>query len=333
MTCFSPISGWYSSTINSTGKRSLVFDYKYALPDSPIITVGCGKCKGCRIDRSRENATKMVLENELHRDSIFLTLTYDEEHLPLNGSLVKKDLQDFLKRLRFYVSYHYDGLKIRFFAAGEYGGDLQRPHYHVIIYGYMPSDKRRYKDNLFTSATIEKIWNKGWCPFGLVTFESCAYVARYILKKINGDLSEFYYDGLQPEFVLCSNRPGIGYDWIVKYADDVLRDGYIVIRNGVKVKPPKYFMQYLETINPKRVQEIKDMWTIRHMDMVHQELEERDILKVFDYDYYFSDYRHFDGCIDEIEKAMYEHHVLPVKRQVTEGKLKMLKRGYEDGSY
>lgn len=251
MPCFAPLSGWKSKTVNASGKRSIVFNRKNGYCDLPV-TIPCGQCIGCRLERSRQWAIRCVHESKLHDDNAFLTLTYDNDHLPLDGSLNKKHFQDFMKRYRKYLG----GDKIRYYHCGEYGEELRRPHYHAIIFGHDFSDKKYWKtekDNqYFTSAALNKIWGKGQCVIGTVTFNSCAYVARYVLKKVTGEKAEEHYSSnnllgeetnLVPEYTTMSRNKGIGHEWYQKYKDEVYPDDFIVL-NGMKMKPPKYYEQF-----------------------------------------------------------------------------------------
>ena len=151
--------------------------------------VPCGQCIGCRLERSRQWAIRCVHEASLHTDNCFITLTYSPDCLPSDGSLNHDDFQKFFKRLRKHIA----PKKIRYYMCGEYGEDLQqpsklgRPHFHACLFGLDFDDKQLYivRDDvkLYTSATLEKIWGKGFVTIGDVTFESAAYVARYIAKK------------------------------------------------------------------------------------------------------------------------------------------------------
>ena len=137
-----------------------------------------------------------------------MTLTYDDEHLPKTGSLVPEDLQKFLKKLRRFIEYHGSDKKIRFFACGEYGDNFCRPHYHAIIYNLDIPDLKRFStsfsgDTYYTSNTINSIWKNGYVIIGQVTFESCAYVARYVTKKITGEQAYEHYNG----------REGMDKEW------------------------------------------------------------------------------------------------------------------------
>ena len=160
--------------------------------------------------------------------------------------------------------------------CGEYGEDLQqpsklgRPHFHACLFGLDFDDKQLYtvRDDvkLYTSATLEKIWGKGFVTIGDVTFESAAYVARYIAKKITGDASESHYYKLnfdtgeiqkvKPEYTTMSRRPGIAANWYERYASDLHKD-FITV-NGIKMKPPKYYDAKLEEDEPELYEILKE---------------------------------------------------------------------------
>jgi len=214
------------------------------------IKIPCGRCVGCRVARSKEWATRIVHETQLHDSAWFLTLTYAPEHLPATGSLDKRHLQLFWKRLRFARQ-----ARIRYFACGEYGEQLSRPHYHAIVWGVNFPDMRtwsRDQDNpLWQSAELEKLWGLGFCSIGRVTFDSAAYVARYSMKKVNGDLAEKHYERidpstgevyqLEPEFACMSLRPGVGAEWLERFKADVYPCDFVVLSGGKKVPVPSYY--------------------------------------------------------------------------------------------
>lgn len=170
----------------------------------------CGKCEQCRIEQSSQYATRAIMESQKWPKNAFLTLTYDNEHLPKKRTLKKADLQKFWKRLRK------SGEKIRYLACGEYGPTTRRPHYHAIVFNYWPEDCQIHslnheEDILYTSKKLEKIWGNGYVIIAPVNYETCAYVARYVVKKAYGLNKEFNIkQGLEPEFVLSSRRPGLG---------------------------------------------------------------------------------------------------------------------------
>lgn len=201
----------------------------------------CGQCYQCRLERSRDWACRCILEAQMHKENCFVTLTYDDAHLPSDYGLQKMDLTNFFKRLRKNT-----GAKLRYFACGEYGDLYSRPHYHICIFGYRPDDLQLIAQNrgvnLYTSQEILKAWQgRGFVSIGDVTFESAAYVARYVMKKVTGDRAEEHYQGREPEYVVMSRRPGIAASWFEKYSEDVYPNDYLVVRNNIKCKPPRYF--------------------------------------------------------------------------------------------
>ena len=118
----------------------------------------------------------------MYDDNCFITLTYSNQHIPADGSLDVRVFQKFMKRLRKRFG---DG--IRFYHCGEYGSLLGRPHYHACLFNFDFPDKYLWKENngqkLYRSPSLEELWPYGYSSIGTVTFESAAYVARYILKR------------------------------------------------------------------------------------------------------------------------------------------------------
>lgn len=159
------------------------------MPHFAPFPIPCGKCYGCRLEYSRQWAVRMMLESQLHDFNYFLTISYAPAHLPAMGTIVKKDLQDFHKRLRIYYERHYEHTGIRYYCCGEYGEKKGRPHYHGIYFNLPIFDLELYKESngnkYYRSKTIEEIWGKGMIIIANVTFESCGYVARYVTKKID----------------------------------------------------------------------------------------------------------------------------------------------------
>lgn len=245
MTCYSPLLGWYSRDKNENGKRSIVFNPRQGYADMPV-RVNCGKCIGCRLDKSREWALRCVHEASLYDYNCFVTLTYDDEHLPEGCSLVKAHLQKFMKRLRKkYVGKSGIGnFGIRYFCCGEYGSVSFRPHYHLALFGFDFTDKKIYKEtsagNICTSEELKSLWPYGFSTVADLTYQSCAYVARYVIKKQNENKK--INEKVQSEYITMSNRPGIGYKWFDKFKSDVFPDDFIVYNNK-KQKPPRYYTE------------------------------------------------------------------------------------------
>lgn len=233
------------------------------------LELPCGQCIGCRLERSRQWAMRCLHEASLYDRNAFITLTYDDAHLPPGGSLSYPDFQRFMKRLRRRI-----GSKVRFYAGGEYGeqGTI-RPHFHACLFGYDFPDKVFFKrsssgDKLYTSKLLEFLWPFGISSVGDVTFQSAAYIARYCVAKRTGDAAKSWYacdefidengevrDSVTPEFNRMSLKPGIGSRWLDKFQTDVYPRDYVVV-NGVKVKPPKYYDVLFERENPGTFSEI-----------------------------------------------------------------------------
>ena len=231
------------------------------------LSLPCGQCVGCRLERSRQWAIRCVHEASLHDANSFSTLTYDDEHLPYHFGLVKRDFQLFMKRLRK----HFHPLRIRFYHVGEYGDKFKRPHYHALLFGLDFDDKvifsRSKAGVLYTSDVLSKIWGKGFVTVGALTFESAAYCARYCMKKVNGDQADAHYLRIDedtgecfkviPEYSTMSNHPGIAHDWIAAYTEDVYPSDFLTLK-GRKLRPPKYYDRYFEHLAPDAMAQIKE---------------------------------------------------------------------------
>lgn len=198
MPCYKPLDAWRPDS--STGSKKLIFSYNSKTCNSltPHLQVPCGRCVGCRLERSRQWAIRCVHEASLHEKNCFITLTYNDENLPADQSLHYEPFQLFMKRLRKKY-----GSGIRFYMCGEYGEKLARPHFHACLFGHDFDDKKVWKKTdagsvLYRSAELEKLWPFGYSSVGDVSFESAAYVARYIMKKITGEAAESHYKFFRP---------------------------------------------------------------------------------------------------------------------------------------
>lgn len=251
-------------------------------PDgTPMVftEIPCGRCIGCRLQYSRIWADRCMAEATLYESSYFVTLTYDNDHLPWSirkvdeetgeiygqsMTLVKRDVQLFMKRLRKNL----DGDKVRFFMAGEYGTDSSRPHYHLLLFGLKLDDLTLYKKtplgfNLYNSEFISKAWQyQGHVVIADVTWETCAYTARYIMKKLTGEQAELYKKlNIIPEFTLMSRKPGIAKEFYEINKLDYLQHGEVNIstpKGGRKIQNIKYFDKFLEIEYPDIMDEKKD---------------------------------------------------------------------------
>jgi len=200
-------------------------------------------------------------EASLSNANSFITLTYAPDHLPDRGQLDYVDFQKFMKRLRKRIY----PVKPRFYMCGEYGETTSRPHFHACIFGFDFPDKKPFKRSgsgsvLYRSALLESLWPQGQSLIGDVTFESAAYVARYVMKKVTGFNAKSHYErvceetgevySMVPEFTKMSLKPGIGAGWFDKYKSDVYPQDYVVVR-GKETKPPKFYDRLLERSDPE----------------------------------------------------------------------------------
>lgn len=287
MPCYHPLKAFYR--LSEDGKKDIAFCHSKAeakrstlfrngILYKDVIDIPCGQCIGCRLEYSRQWAVRCVLESRQWNDNFFLTLTYDDDHLPsevhsfvnedtgevekdfLSHPLVPDDLKKFMKDLRRYFSYHFHHDNIRFFACGEYGDKNGRPHYHVILFNCPIPDLQSSMTmfshsgfDFFESEILSKIWNKGLVGVGDLTFESCAYTARYIMKKHKGKDRNFYQEnGLVPEFTRMSRKPGIGGTFFDDNMEKIYRYDSVMISNSrgdvITMKPPKYYDRLFDLV-------------------------------------------------------------------------------------
>lgn len=267
MPCYHPVTAYWTKRSSVTGKRGITFSPALAFDVGDKFDVPCNGCTGCRLEKSRQWAMRCLHEARLHPENVFVTLTYRPEELPPGNTLVKRDFQLFMKRLR-----KLKGEGIRFFGCGEYGDENNRPHYHAILFNCAFSDKVRIGQSrrgepLFYSKELEKVWPVGFNTIGAVSFDSAAYVARYCMKKIVGKgLNDDSYTVVdvktgeifrrEPVFALMSRRPGVGTGYYEKYGHEV-RNHDSVIVNGKEVKPPRFYDVMTEKADPRRMKEIK----------------------------------------------------------------------------
>lgn len=191
-------------------------------------------------------------EAQLHDANCVVTLTYDDDHLPRDGSLDKPAFPKFIRRLRKA------GGVVRYFHCGEYG-ELGRPHYHGCLFGHDFADKALCEPSKsgadqWVSAALDGLWPYGIAKIGSLNFESAAYIARYVTKKVTGRAAEGHYARvddetgeivqIEPEFATMSRRPGIGRSWFDAFKSDVYPSDEVICR-GRSAKPPRYYDKLL----------------------------------------------------------------------------------------
>lgn len=269
MGCDFPITAYRSQEWNPETKRyGMTFNPMKALNSTRSIRVPCGKCRGCRLERSRQWAVRCTHEASLYPDNCFVTLTYDNAHLPVDYSVHPRDWQLFMKKLRKVL---YPKL-IRFFACGEYGEQNLRPHYHGLLFGWSPPDKVMFEtnangDKLYLTPTLTGLWEKGLVTVGDLTYQSAAYTARYAMKKISGPMADQHYlrvhplhgfiCRVRPEFLLMSRGGrdgggGIGSGWFDKHGPETFVHDSVIVQ-GREAQPPRFYFNKLSEEDKERI--------------------------------------------------------------------------------
>lgn len=266
MACLSPLTAW------QLGDGTVVFNH-HAKDIRRQLELPCLQCQGCRLERSRQWATRAMHEAQMHDHNAYVTLTYDDQHLPENSSLKHYDFQCFIKRLKQCASRTEklltdsaerrkidgkgtitSGEAIKYYMGGEYGSgeNTERPHYHAALFGVNFKDQEyfttRGENDLYISKTLSELWRQGHCSIGELTFESAAYIARYCMKKITGDLAKAHYERINPETgEIYSKTPeynrmskGLGKTFYQTYKRDLYPHGKAVI-NGHEINTPRYY--------------------------------------------------------------------------------------------
>ncbi len=285
MACYSPLKGFK----NANG--ALVF--KRSAHTVGQMEVACGQCLGCRLDRTLMWAMRITHEGYLYENSYgncFVTLTYRSKkecdtrqirkghHVPADYSLNYHHFKDFIKRLRRHFPQ-----KIRYFHCGEYGEENLRPHYHACLFNCtfndMAVEQQREGINTYSSASLAKLWPFGFCTVGQLNFETAAYTAGYILKKVTGPSGDETYlrndeygvaYWVKPPYVTMSLKPGIGADFYAKFKTDFFpSDESPVPGKGIIKKVPRYYETIFKNENPAMhdvVKNIRQEWIRNHRD-------------------------------------------------------------------
>lgn len=288
MPCFFPIQAY------KTADKQIVFQERGNIVQ--FLKLPCGQCIGCRLERSRQWAVRCVHEAKTWKQNSFITLTFNDVNVPQDYSLNVRHLQLFMKKFRKKYkgisSIEKDGNlinPIRFYAAGEYGSmcafcrrsrqlcrcdeyvpSVGRPHYHLCIFNFDFDDKKihtvRNGFPIYRSAKLEELWPYGFSSIAELNFQTAAYVARYVMKKINGDLQEDHYalpnwetgeiTPRKPEFNVMSRMPGIGSFFYEKYKDNIFPLDRVVM-NGKPMRPPKAYEKWLGIESPEELEFIK----------------------------------------------------------------------------
>lgn len=285
MACLKPQRAVY----NEDGRPRFVGalnDWDLNRSDEAQLVLKCGQCIGCRLERSRDWAIRSVHEAQMHKRNSFVTLTYDDDHLPDDRSVNVREWQLFAKKLRNKIG------PFRFLHCGEYGSraNTLRPHYHAVIFGQdfgadaVPFEETDNGDMLYQSQTLTSLWGKGLAVLGELNFETAAYVARYVTKKVTGDKSEREYERVspttgevwqvKPPYVTMSRNHGLGVKWLMKYWKDIYVDDVVHIE-GRKFRPPYYYDKLVAIKAPERFEAIKERRRNRAKDQIFDVTEAR----------------------------------------------------------
>lgn len=259
-------------------------NYEELMYNPRVMLIPCGTCDQCKRMKREDWATRMELEAKSYRQDevYFITLTYSDENIPnLNletgeirrGKSIRwkggserpqevqtlsiEDVQLFVKRLR-----KGSGARLRYFLAGEYGEKTCRPHYHMILYGWRPTDlepiHKLAKSSHFTSKWLSDKWGYGQIDIAPAVAATYAYVAGYVTKKLYGkDKEQYTRWGMRPPFAVMSRKPGIGDEYFQQHEDELWKTGYIMLSNGKRARIPEYYWDKLKERDPQRAWDIK----------------------------------------------------------------------------
>lgn len=275
----------------------------------------------------------------MYEHNAFVTLTYSEKYLPEKGKLEHGALAQFMRDLREKQIQNQNPFEgVRSFGCGEYGEHHSRPHYHICLFNCNFTDKELHTKNrdmpLYTSQILSEIWPWGHATIGELTFESAAYVARYVTKKLSGPKKKEYekYDKKTGECwtmpeekaLAISRMPGLGRPWWEKHGQ-YTRDHDRVIVNGIKMKVPKYYDKLNEKYYPEQYTEIKKR-RLKSGKEQAKKLKEED-----DNNYKLWNQRKIDETHEELHFSSMPKIRIEVMEEVQKLKAINLRRGYENG--
>lgn len=246
----------------------------------PYLQFPCGKCIACRINYTRQWTQRLVDEIKFSDNAYFLTLTYDDEHLPVDvdsglvGVVCKRDVQLFFKRLRKF----YPDNNIRYFLGSEYGSEDKsyRPHYHAIVFNLpeevlepLPDAPFLFTNGSMANRKLNKIWKNGFVTIGYPYRERISYCAKYFIDK--NDVQEGYVKN----FTLMSRRPGIGFQRIDDIKDKVryYKSNMLISDLGTYVGLPRYYRRHIYS-DEERSQQFEEYKANLLTPVAEKELDE-----------------------------------------------------------
>lgn len=264
MACFRPHDGW----LHVDGGRPL---WNFPVGDDPMdysrTVLVCRSCPGCLADRARDISLRAVHEAKVCGASCFLTLTYDNDHLPLHGSLCRRDLELFMKRLRFRLA-----KPVRAYAVGEYGGRTLRPHYHLCLFGEdFWFDRRSVGQSfggfpMWESPFLDEVWGKGFCRVNDMGVDVAGYAAKYAIKAHSDgqgraprrcDADGVWHDVERP-FDSLPRGKALGVPFLDRFWSDVFPRGVVVLRGGAELPAPRAYLRVFSERDPDGFAELME---------------------------------------------------------------------------
>lgn len=307
MACKHLVYGWRNPLANpKTGKRGMIYGNPLKKTGETAVRP-CGNCIDCRLNYSREWAIRCTHEAQQYEQNCVVTLTYADENLPPGGTIEPEHAIKFIKDLKAYEQYHSNKIGIRQYGCAEYGCNdpscgrpwckhTMRPHYHILLFNHDFTDKRETRmclqedgteNKYYTSDILDKIWKRGATQIMDLNWDTAAYVARYVMKKLKGkDAQEHeqkqiqkgkqlheYGNKLKEQQIVASRNPGIGKAWYEKYKEDIMKRDTITIK-GKNIRPPKYYDRQIEIENIelwKQIKEKREIETKKYIDKIYKE--------------------------------------------------------------
>lgn len=280
MPCKAPLAGYRPANggpvfISRLKPRGAGSTLKY-------VPIPCGQCILCRLEQTRQMAVRITHEAQRHEENSFITLTIDDEHMPpLGGLNYREHMTPFWKRLRKRLGKK----RISFYAVGEYGEATMRPHYHACVFGHAFYEEKRWVKRgtmpLWRNALLEECWGMGMVSVGQLNYQTAAYTAGYVTKKLTGNDGYVHLDDetgeitwLEQPRAHLSVRPGIGRRWIEEHGHYTYAHDHVVIA-GKKQKPPKYYDGWLEKRSKIATQLLKEERTKRAVALTEKQLHAR----------------------------------------------------------
>lgn len=274
MPCYHPITA-FQSGVGSKVK------FRMSRATTRQLSIPCGQCIGCKLEISRQWATRCMHEAQLHKYNEAVLLTYAE--MPPGSSLVHRDFQLFMKSLRT----KHKG--VSYYMCGEYGGQNGRPHYHAALFNLHLSDRQYHKTNrqgtkIYTSELLQKHWPHGYATTSELTFEAAAYIARYLVQKKTGPSAKAAYTQINPstgeitqiapEYNKMSLRPAIGKRWLEKYYSEVYPEGQVFVRGSLH-SAPRYYDKHFRLQEPEAYEQLKAQRGLKAEDKYSDNTPER----------------------------------------------------------